>query len=254
MGQAGHFDIIFGCAERVGWLDRSKTRVDHVGFGVVLGEDRKKFKSRSSETIRLVDLLDEGLRRSRDKLVEKERHKVLSEDELLKAEQSVAYGCVKYADLSHNRQNDYVFSFDKMLDDKGNTAVYLLYAYTRIRSIARTANVENDQLIEAIEKKGEMSRLEHEKELKLAKLLLRFPETIVRITQTDLFMHPLCDYLYDVSTSFTEFYDVCYCVEKDRQTGEIIKVNMHRMALCEATASVMACCFDLLGLKPVQKM
>lgn len=253
MGQAGHFDIIFGCAQRVGWLDRSKTRVDHVGFGVVLGEDKKKFKSRSSETVRLVDLLDEGLRRSREKLVEKERHKVLSEEELLAAEQSVAYGCVKYADLSHNRQHEYVFSFDKMLDDKGNTAVYLLYAYTRIRSIARTANVQHDQIVEAVEKGGEMSRLEHEKELKLAKLLLRFPETIVRIT-SDLCMHPLCEYLYDVSTTFTEFYDVCYCVEKDRETGDIVKVNMHRMALCEATASIMAQCFHLLGLKPVEKM
>ena len=98
-----------------------------------------------------------------------------------------------------------------------------------------------------------MSRLEHEKELKLAKLLLRFPETIVRITG-DLCMHTLCEFLYDVSTTFTEFYDVCYCVEKDRETGAIVKVNMHRMALCEATASIMAQCFHLLGLKPVEKM
>ena len=75
----------------------------------------------------------------------------------------------------------------------------------------------------------------------------------MRITQ-DLCVHPLCEYLYEVSTSFTEFYDACYCVEKDRQSGEIVKVNMHRMALCEATASVMARCFDLLGLKAVEKM
>lgn len=81
---------------------------------MVLGEDKRKFKTRSGDTVRLVDLLDEGLRRSLDKLKEKERDKVLSEEELKQAQESVAYGCIKYADLSHNRTNDYVFSFDKV--------------------------------------------------------------------------------------------------------------------------------------------
>ena len=90
--------------------------------------------------------MDEGLKRSKDKLLEKEREKVLSEDELLAAQTNVAYGCIKYADLSHNRNHEYIFSFDKMLDDRGNTAAYMLYAYTRIRSIARTANVTPEQL------------------------------------------------------------------------------------------------------------
>jgi len=250
LGQAGHFDLIFAAAQLAGWLDRQKTRIDHVGFGVVLGEDKKKFKSRSSETVRLVDLLDEGLRRAKEKLIEKERDKVLTPEELESAQRSVAYGCIKYADLSHSRSNDYIFSFDKMLEDKGNTAVYLLYAYTRIRSIGRTANVTAEQVQEAASKGFP---LEHEKEVKLAKLLLRFPEIIVRITH-DLFLHPLCEYLYEVSTTFSEFYDVCYCVEKDRTTGDIVKVNMDRMALCEATALIMAQCFTLLGLNPVDKM
>ena len=144
--------------------------MDHVGFGVVLGEDKKKFKTRSGDTVRLVELLDEGLKRSRDKLVDKERDKVLTEEELLAAQTNVAYGCIKYADLSHNRNHEYIFSFDKMLEDRGNTAAYMLYAYTRIRSIARTANVTEEQLAEA--KKVGLS-LEHEKELKLGKLLLR---------------------------------------------------------------------------------
>ncbi|XP_057369388.1 arginine--tRNA ligase, cytoplasmic-like isoform X1 [Daphnia carinata] len=250
LGQAGHFETIFACAEVAGWLDRKKTRVEHVGFGVVLGEDKKKFKSRSSETVRLVDLLDEGLRRAKEKLIEKERDKILTPEELESAQNAVAYGCVKYSDLAHNRNGDYVFSFDKMLEDKGNTAVYLLYAYTRIRSIARTANITDEQIKKAV---ADGIPLGHEKEMKLAKLLLRFPETIVRLT-VDLFLHPLCEYLYEVSTVFTEFYDVCYCVEKDRTTGQIVHINMDRMALCEATANVMAQCFSLLGLKTVQKM
>ena len=120
------------------WLQDEKVRVQHVGFGVVLGEDKKKFKTRSGDTVRLVDLLDEGLKRSWDKLIEKEREKVLNQVEMEAAQKSVAYGCIKYADLSHNRNADYVFSFDKMLDDKGNTAVYMLYAYTRICSIGKS--------------------------------------------------------------------------------------------------------------------
>lgn len=136
-----------------------------------------------------------------------------------------------------------------MLEDKGNTAVYLLYAYTRIRSIARAAKVTDEQ-IKAAASAG--IPLGHEKEVKLAKTLLRFPEIIVKLT-VDLCLHPLCEYLYEVSTTFTEFYDVCYCVEKDA-TGQIVRINMDRMALCEASANVMAQCFDLLGLKPVQKM
>ena len=161
---------MFACAERAGFL-RPGVRVDHVGFGVVLGEDKKKFKTRSGDTVRLVELLDEGLKRARDKLVEKERDKVLTEEELLAAQTNVAYGCIKYADLSHNRNHEYIFSFDKMLEDRGNTAAYMLYAYTRIRSIGRTANVTEQQLTDA---KKEGLKLEHEKELKLGKLLLRY--------------------------------------------------------------------------------
>ena len=161
---------MFACAERAGFL-RPGVRVDHVGFGVVLGEDKKKFKTRSGDTVRLVELLDEGLKRARDKLVEKERDKVLTAEELLAAQTNVAYGCIKYTDLSHNRNHEYIFSFDKMLEDRGNTAAYMLYAYTRIRSIGRTANVTEQQLTDA---KKEGLKLEHEKELKLGKLLLRY--------------------------------------------------------------------------------
>merc|ERR1719428_2205265 len=106
-----------------------------------------------------------------EKLLEKEREKVLSEEELRAAQTNIAYGCIKYADLSHNRNHEYIFSFDKMLDDRGNTAAYMLYAYTRIRSIARTAQVTEEQLKEA---RKDGLKLDHEKEVKLGKLLLRF--------------------------------------------------------------------------------
>merc|ERR1712241_956783 len=158
-----------------------------------------------------------GLKRARDKLVEKERHLVLSKEEMEAAQTNVAYGCIKYADLSHNRNHEDIFSFDKMLEDRGNTAAYMLYAYTRIRSIGRTANVTEQRMTE------------------------------------DLLLHSLCDFMYEVANTFTEFYEKCYCVEKDK-AGKIVKINLERILLCEATASILHTCFTILGLKPVQKM
>ncbi|KAM4037030.1 arginine--tRNA ligase, cytoplasmic isoform 4-T5 [Anomaloglossus baeobatrachus] len=250
-GQGIHFQTVFSAAQMIGWYDAKVTRVEHAGFGVVLGEDKKKFKTRSGDTVRLIDLLEEGLKRSMDKLKDKERDKVLTPEELEAAQKAVAYGCIKYADLSHNRMNDYIFSFDKMLDDRGNTAAYLLYAFTRIRSIARLANINDGELHKAAQE-TEIS-LQHEKEWKLGKCILRFPEILQKILD-DLLLHTLCDYLYELATTFTEFYDNCYCVEKDRQTGQIVKVNMSRMLLCDATAAVMAKGFEMLGIKPVQRM
>uniref|UniRef100_A0A8C1QU61 Arginine--tRNA ligase, cytoplasmic n=1 Tax=Cyprinus carpio TaxID=7962 RepID=A0A8C1QU61_CYPCA len=215
-GQAVHFQVVFAAAQLIGWYDPKVIRVEHAGFGVVLGEDKKKFKTRSGDTVRLMDLLEEGLKRSMDKLKEKGRDKVLTPEDLVKAQRAVAFGCIKYADLSHNRINDYVFSFDKMLDDRGNTAAYLLYAFTRIRSIARLANIQEATLRTAVETTEVL--LDHEKEWKLGKCILRFPEILQKITD-DLLLHTLCDYLYELATTFTEFYDSCYCVEKDRQTG-----------------------------------
>lgn len=221
-----------------------------MGFGVVLGEDKKKFKTRSGDTVRLLDLLDEGLNRCLDKLKEKERDKVLSPDELKQAQESVAYGCIKYADLSHNRNHEYVFSFDKMLEDKGNTAVYLLYAYTRIKSIARNASFTPEKIRE-LSATNPVS-LDHEKEWKLGKALVRFSDVLLKITD-DLCMHHLCEYVYEIATTFTEFYDSCYCIEKN-SSGNVIKVNVGRILLAEAAALIMERCFNILGLKPVSRM
>ena len=108
-GQELHFRQVFAASSLAGFYDPSVTRVEHAGFGVVLGEDKKKFKTRSGETVRLVDLLDEGIERSHNLLVEKERDKELTEQEMKDAANAVAYGCIKYADLRSNRKNDYVF-------------------------------------------------------------------------------------------------------------------------------------------------
>lgn len=248
-GQTTHFVSIEACARRAGIL-REWQKIENVVFGVVHGEDKKKFKTRSGDTVKLIDLLNEGLKRSLDKLIEKGRDKVLTPEELKHAQEAVAYGCIKYADLSHNRIIDYVFSFDKMLDDKGNTAVYLLYALTRIRSIARTAQVSFETLLAEVQKSG--FKLTHETEWRLGKVLLKFPEVILKVTG-DLYLHTLCEYLYEISSSFTEFYDKCYCVQKDKE-GKIVKIFYERLMLCEVTARAMEKCFDILGIKTVSKM
>jgi arginyl-tRNA synthetase len=241
---------IYSAANLIGWK-KPEHRVEHVEFGVVLGEDKKKFKTRSGDTVRLRDLLDEGMKKALEKLQEKERDKVLTAEEFAAAQKAVAYGCIKYSDLSHNRTNDYVFSFDKMLEDKGNTAVYMLYAYTRIRSIARNAGITQQQLKEFAAKNA--IDLTDPKEWKLAKFIMKFPEIILK-TYNDLLPHSICDFIYELATVFTEFYDSCYCIQKDKQTGEIKSVNMSRLVLCETTASVLACCFNLLGLKTIERM
>ncbi|KAG5843255.1 hypothetical protein ANANG_G00148830 [Anguilla anguilla] len=264
-GQATHFQVVFAAGQMIGWYDPKVTRVEHAGFGVVLGEDKKKFKTRSGDTVRLMDLLEEGLKRSMDKLKEKERDKVLTPEELTKAQRAVAFGCIKYADLSHNRNNDYVFSFDKMLDDRGNTAAYLLYAYTRIRPARGlpALRLHPHQVDHppgqpgrggAPEGRGDHRGAAGPREgVEAGEVHPALPEILHKILE-DLLLHTLCDYLYELATTFTEFYDSCYCVEKDRQTGEVVKINVWRLLLCDATAAIMARGFDILGLTPVQRM
>lgn len=138
-----------------------------------------------------------------------------------------------------------------MLEDKGNTAVYLLYAFTRIKSIARNCGGDYATNIKNVLANNKIS-IEHEKEWKLAKVLLKFPDVIGKITK-DLCLHHLCEFVYDVSTTFTEFYDSCYCIEKNK-AGEILKINAGRVLLAEATAHILDKCFYILGLKPVQKI
>ncbi|XP_059609365.1 probable arginine--tRNA ligase, cytoplasmic [Phlebotomus argentipes] len=249
-GQFTHFQTIFACSERTGLINKELHRVDHVGFGVVLGEDGKKFKTRSGDTIKLVMLLDEGLQRSLAKLREKGRHEQLTADELKIAQEAVTYGCIKYADLSHNRVSDYVFSFDQMLDDKGNTAVYLLYAYTRIKSIARNC-AEHFKLTDDLVRSTAIA-LDHEKEWNLAKVLLKFSDVLLKLSK-DFLLNHLCDFTYEIATSFADFYDKCYCIEKNK-AGEIVKINHSRVLLAEATARMLEKCFHILGINLVEKM
>uniref|UniRef100_A0A0N5AZV3 arginine--tRNA ligase n=1 Tax=Syphacia muris TaxID=451379 RepID=A0A0N5AZV3_9BILA len=251
-GQSLHLETVFAAARDLGWYDPAKKRVEHVAFGLVLGEDKKKFKTRSGDTVKLTDLLNEGVKRATDKLMEKERDKVMSTEELDKARDAVAYGCIKYADLSQTRIQDYVFSFDKMLDDRGNTAVYLLYAYARIRSICRNTGVTDVEINNYLNNLSEEGvPLEHPAELKLAKTILKFSDCIIAVLNS-LMLHQVCDYVYSLATTFHDFYKDCYVIHKDKDGNSTL--YYHRLILCRVTADVMATCFKILGIRTIEKM
>lgn len=255
VGQKPHFDKIFSAARQAGWLpdDEEKyPRTSHVQFGVVVGDDRKKFRTRAGEVVRLSDLLDEAKSRSKAALVERGKAAEWTVQELDATAEAVGYGAVKYADLKNNRLTDYTFSFNQMLNDKGNTAVYLLYAHARICSIIRNSRKDMDQL-----KKNGAIVLACEEERALGLQLLQFAETVEEACAS-LLPNVLCAYLYQLSEYFTSFYTKCQVVLKQDEivkAGETEKATeISRLLLCEATSVVMKKCFELLGIEPVDKI
>uniref|UniRef100_A0AC35TYK5 Arginine--tRNA ligase n=1 Tax=Rhabditophanes sp. KR3021 TaxID=114890 RepID=A0AC35TYK5_9BILA len=251
-GQSLHMETVFAGARDLGWYDEKEKRIEHIAFGLVLGEDGKKFKTRSGETIKLNDLLDEAVKRAADKLIEKGRNNEMSPEQMIAAQESVGYGCVKYADLSNNRNSDYTFSYDRMLEDKGNTAVYLLYAYARICSIARNVDIEKVKCtkLNLCLETGHCP-LDHPSEFKLAKQIMKFSDVLLSCLDT-LLPHQLCEYTYNLATVFNDFYKDCYIIQTDKDGKKEFHEN--RLALCKVTKIVMDSCFKIIGLNPVDKM
>ncbi|XP_057853330.2 arginine--tRNA ligase, cytoplasmic isoform X1 [Cryptomeria japonica] len=244
VGQSLHFEMVFSAAKRAGWLpinnDVSFPKARHVGFGLVLGTDGKRFRTRSTEVVRLVDLLDEAKHRSKEELIKRGKEDEWTPEELENAAEAIGYGAVKYADLKNNRLTNYTFNFDQMLDVRGNTAVYLLYAHARICSIIRKSGKD----IEELKKTGSI-QLIHENERLLGMHLIQFSE-IVEDACTELLPNTLCEYLYNLSENFTKFYSTCKVVGSEEETS--------RLLLCEATAIVIRECFKLLGITPLYKL
>ncbi|CAK8533912.1 unnamed protein product [Lathyrus sativus] len=244
IGQQQHFDMLFKAFRRAGWLPHNENaypKCTHIGFGLVLGDDGKRFRSRSSEVVRLVDLLDEAKRRCKTAILERETTNDWSEEEIEKTSEAIGYGAVKYADLKINRLTNYTFNFDQMLSDKGNTAVYLLYAHARICSIIRKSGKDMEEV-----KKNGFIVLDHEDERLLGLHLLQFPEVFEEAC-SNLLPSVLCDYLYSLAEIFSKkFYSNCQVVGSPEESS--------RLLLCEATAIVMRKCFYLLGIEPVYKL
>ncbi len=229
-----HFQQVFGAFKK--WHAESQTRLAHVWFGSILGEDGKPFKTRAGETVKLADLLDEAEERAFN--IVSEKNPSLPEAERREIARVVGIGAVKYADLLPNRQSDYVFSWDKMLALNGNTAPYLLYAYTRIRSIFRK--------LEAERQKMELNPAAPE-EISLAKHLLNFGLTLEAVAG-EYRPNFLCNYLYDLAGKFTAFYENCPVLKADKAMRD------SRLVLCDLTARVLKKGLDTLGIEVVDQM
>lgn len=236
-GQSVHFQMVFEAAQKAGYLPEDrKVRIDHVPFGLVLGEDGKKFRSRSGDVVRLVELLDEAKERCTTTI--KERRPDISDEELDNSSSVMGYGAVKYADLKGHRTTNYRFSFDDMLSLQGNTAVYLLYAHARINSIFTKSGKDPQDLLA----QGKQVSIEHKAEAALARHIARFPEAVEACLH-ELAPNRITDYLYDLSGFFNQFYTECKVVGSAEEDS--------RLLLAFAAALVMRQCFSLLGITPL---
>jgi len=213
----------------------------HVWFGSILGEDNKPFKTRSGETVKLADLLDEAEERA-FKIVS-EKSPELPEAQRKEIARVIGLGAVKYADLLPNRQSDYVFSWDKMLALQGNTAPYLQYAYARIKSIFRKAGETSN-----IERRTSNIELTKPEEVALARHLLNFGLTLEAVAE-EYRPNFLCNYLYELAGRFTSFYENCPVLK-----AEDAATRSSRLALCDLTARVLKQGLDVLGIETVEQM
>ncbi|MGD0251071.1 MAG: arginine--tRNA ligase [Verrucomicrobiota bacterium] len=219
---------------------RAPVKLAHVWFGSILGEDGKPFKTRSGETVKLADLLNEAEERA-FKIVS-EKNPVLPEAQRRDIARVVGIGAVKYADLLPNRQSDYIFSWDKMLALNGNTAPYLQYAYTRIKSLFRKAMETSN-----IEHRTSNIELTKAKEIALAKHLLNFGLTLEAVAE-EFRPNFLCNFLYELAGKFTAFYENCPVLKADDAT------RASRLALCDLTARVLKQGLEVLGFETVEQM
>ncbi len=238
-GQATHFAQVFQVARRAGWVPPGVELV-HVPFGLVMGEDGKKFRTRSGDTVRLQSLLDEAKARAHADLTERLATSGRAEtpEFCTSVATRVGIAAIKYADLSQNRLSNYSFSYDKMLSLQGNTAPYLLYAYVRIQGIYRRGG---EQLTAAV------VNLEQETELLLGKHLVQFPDVLEEVAR-DLFPNRLCQYLFDLSQKFNKFYETCPVLVQEEEE------RASRLALCNLTAATLKLGLELLGIPVLERL
>ncbi len=238
-----HFEMLFATARAAGWAPAGVELV-HVMFGSVLGEDGTPLKTRSGETVKLKELLDEAVERSRT--VVEQKNPDLPPEKKAEIAQAVGIGAVKYADYSNNRTSDYVFSFDKMLAMEGNTAPYMQYAYARVRSIERKAADRGVDVKAELAGLGSVNLTEPD-ELALAKHLIRYGEAI-EAALADYRPNVLTTYLFDLAQRFSTFYANCPVLDADPSKRPT------RLLLCDLTAHAIRHGLGLLGIAVVEMM
>ncbi len=246
LGQNDHFKLVFAGGKEIGWL-KGGQRLKHIGFGTVNGEDGKRFKTRSGETVRLVDLLDESVSRMESKLRERiqEGKANITEEEVHEVAEAIGYGAVKYYDLRRNPTSSYKFSYDEMLSTSGDTAVYLLYARVRLESIAAKAHAEFNVDVEDLLRNHHPVKITHPSERNLVLHLQKYAD-VMEQTLDDLYPYHICDYVYKLANAASEFVTKC------RVLGDPEMSN--RLLLCHATTLAMHQCFDLLGIRHIKRI
>ncbi|MFM9264729.1 arginine--tRNA ligase [Tychonema sp. BBK16] len=242
-GQANHFAQVFAVARKAGWIPED-VEIVHVPFGLVCGEDGKRLKTRSGDAVRLQDLLDEAIVRTRadleTRLAVEERQE--TEEFIANVSEVVGLSAVKYADLSQNRASNYVFSYDKMLALQGNTAPYMLYAYVRVQGIRRKGGIDFDNL-----DAGAKVILESDAELVLAKHLLQLNE-VINSVGGDLLPNRICQYLFELSQKFNQFFEQCPVLKAEEP------LRSSRLVLCDLTARTLKLGLGLLGIQVLERM
>lgn len=233
--QSLHFDELFTVARKAGWLPDT-VHAEHVPFGTMMGKDGKPFKTRSGDTVKLMDLLNEAVTRASALVASKNPE--LSTDEIAHIGEVVGIGAVKYADLSKNRTSDYIFDWDSMLSFEGNTAPYLQYAYTRVQSVFRKAGTwDNNAAI----------TLNEAMEQQLAVELLKFEDVLDSVANTS-YPHYLAAYLYQIATLFSRFYEACPILKADEATRN------SRLQLTSLTGKTLQQGLALLGIDTLETM
>ncbi|MHC4293160.1 MAG: arginine--tRNA ligase, partial [Planctomycetota bacterium] len=242
-----HFEMLFTVAGKTGWTTDGIELV-HVTFGSVLGEDGKPLKTRSGESVKLKELLNEAVERART-VVDK-KNPDLTDEKKDSISRAVGIGAVKYADYSNNRTSDYIFSFDKMLALDGNTAPYMQYAYARIKSIERKAQTKDVDIETELSQLKELKYLDLSEpdELDLAKYLIRYTEA-VQAAAADYKPNFLTAYLYELAQKFSTFYTNCPVLKAAPEKRPT------RLLLCDLTAkTIQHGLSQLLGIKVVEQM
>jgi arginyl-tRNA synthetase len=235
--QALHFQQVFKLAKTAKFV-REEMSFEHMGFGTMNGADGRPFKTRSGGVVKLIDLLKEADIRALDLV--RSKNPDMDEAELAEIARVVGIASVKYADLSKNRTSDYIFSFEQMLSFEGNTAPYLLYAYTRVVGIFKRA--------QDVDLSGATIVLEHEREKDLGTKLAQFGEVMNRVVNKGQ-PHALCAYLFELAGAFSSFYEACPVLAADNEAQK-----KSRLLLAKLTAKTLKQGLNLLGLETLERM
>lgn len=242
--QSLHFKQMFQLSKLVGFADE-QVSLEHMPFGTMLGEDKRPFKTRSGDLVKLEDLLNEAEIRAYDLVNEKQAE--LAEDEKKRIARQVGIGAVKYADLSKNRTSDYVFSWESMLSFEGNTAPYLQYAYARVQSIFRKFSEQNIGNGSEYTQPNTLT-LNEDAERKLALKILQVNDVLVSVAKGG-FPHFLCEYLFELTQAYMSFYEQCSVLNADN--AQLVQMRLY---LCQLTASTLKLGLDVLGIETPESM